>query len=119
MGTARQITIDTPRTARAAFLLKEYQNLMQDRTALTKLIGGMGMRLGASRMGHWQTLLDTEEWQSLAMDILESHYDPAYDRSVGKHARDNIVTIAQEDCSPVNLRKTATEIMSCKPLFRI
>ena len=119
MGTARQITIDTPLAARSAFLIKEYQNLMRDGTALTKLIRGMGMRLGADRMGHWQTLLDSEEWQALAMDILESHYDPAYDRSVGKHARENILTIAQEDCSPVNLRKTATEIMSCKPLFRI
>ncbi len=112
MATARQITINTPRTARAAFLIKEYQNLTQDRTALTKLIGGMGMRLGASRMAHWQKLLDKEEWQALAMDILESHYDPAYDRSVAKHARDNIVTIAQEDCSPLNLGKTATQIMS-------
>ena len=115
MRTARQITIDTPRAARATFLIKEYQNLMQDRTALTKLIGGMGMRLGANRMEHWQRLLDMEEWQALAMDILEAHYDPAYDRSVGKHARDNIVTITQEDCSTMNLGKTATEIMSFTP----
>ena len=112
MATACQITIDTPRPARAAFLMAGYDHLMRDETAIKKLIGGMGLRLGVDRMAYWRSLLDGKDWTTLAMDILEHHYDPAYDRSVSKHNRDQIAIITQEDCGAASLMKTATQIFS-------
>ena len=110
MGTASQITIETPRPARAAFLMAGYDHLMRDETTIRKLISGMGLRLGADRVAHWQSLLDGRDWTMLAMDILEHHYDPAYDRSLSKHDREQISIVRQEDCSAECLMKTATKV---------
>ncbi|MDC3286810.1 tRNA 2-selenouridine(34) synthase MnmH, partial [Alphaproteobacteria bacterium] len=112
MGTASQITIETPRHARATFLMAGYDHLMHDETAIRKLISGMGLRLGADRVAHWQSLLDGRNWTMLAMDILEHHYDPAYDRSVSKHDREQIAIVRQKDCGAECLTKTAAKVFA-------
>ncbi len=39
-------------------------------------------------MNRWQGMVDEEEWDALVDDLLEYHYDPAYDKAakrLGKH----------------------------------
>ncbi len=108
---APQIPITTPRTARAQYLLQGYAHLTEDTTDLSKLITGMTRRYGHERTGHWQSLIEADAWADLAFELLQAHYDPAYDHTLQRHQRPVLGEISQTDCSDTALLKTVDTIL--------
>ena len=112
--SAPTISISTPATARATYLLDGYNNLTRNLSDLNKLVSGMTNRHGYARTAFWQELIKTEKWQTLAKDLLENHYDPAYDKSTLKHNRRVLAKIMQENCGAECIEATATDILVMK-----
>ena len=109
--TAPMISIATSRTARATYLLSGYKQLTEDLSDLQKLVTGMTHRHGHERTAIWQGLIEDKNWQNLAEDHLECHYDPAYDKSILRHDRPLLAEIEQIDCAPRTIKATASEIL--------
>jgi tRNA 2-selenouridine synthase len=108
---APMISITTPIAARAYYLLTGYKSLTTDLSDLNKLITGMTQRHGKERTGIWQELIQAEKWHDLAENLLESHYDPAYDKSTQKHDRSVLAEITQDNCETKSVEDTAEEIL--------
>lgn len=112
MTKAPQIPISAPREARAQYLLKGYAHLTEDITDLDKLIAGMTRRHGHERTSHWRSLIDANAWGELAYELLEAHYDPAYDTTLQRHQRPVLGEVTQTDCSDEALAKTVDAILN-------
>ncbi len=112
MNCSAMVTIETPVTERAHYLLGVYNHLLSDKTDVIKLIKGMQHRHGKKITENWQNLFDTEDWLELAKALLNDHYDPAYDNSVGRHQRELCTTLFQENCLPQTIAKTADIILT-------
>ena len=108
---APMISIITPTSTRATYLLSEYKHLMVDTSDLNKLVFGMTQRHGQARTKVWRDLIKAKNWQSLAENLLKTHYDPAYDKSILRHNRLVLAEIKQQDCLLDNVKATATHIL--------
>ena len=108
---APMISIITPSSTRATYLLSEYKHLMIDLSALNNLISGMTQRHGRARTSVWRDLIKAKDWQNLAEDILNTHYDPAYDKSIFRHNRRLLAEIKQQDCRIHNVKATVSQIL--------
>ena len=81
------IEIDASREDRIAFLLQDYAHLFDDprqfQQQLDRLIG----LHSKEQVRHWQQLIDAGARAELSGELIERHYDPAYQRSSGQHFR--------------------------------
>jgi tRNA 2-selenouridine synthase len=109
---APMISISTPDSARASYLLKNYSNLTKDISHLNKFVLGMLHRHGRDRTIVWQKYIEMKNWKTLIMDLLENHYDPAYDRSILRHDRKVIAEIFQKNCDKQSVEETVIKILS-------
>lgn len=110
MILAPLIFIELDRTLRASYLVEEYPHLIADQTDLNKLIEGMNFRHGKAVTTAWKQLMEAKNWIELAQNLLEKHYDPAYDQSVLRHQREIIATIALHGHSAAHIDEVAAEI---------
>ncbi len=116
IAAAPQIAISAPRQDRAKYLLSAYEHLTQDISDLNKLVAGMTYRYGRERTDIWQALIDAKDWHSLAVELLEAHYDPAYDRSMERHDRFVHGEIEMADCSDAALEDVVARILAYGPV---
>ena len=113
---APQISISAPRQDRAAYLLSGYKHLTEDTSDLDALVAGMTHRYGRECTDIWQALMDAKDWQQLAVELLEAHYDPAYDKSMDRHDRFVHGAIEMPDCSDGSLNETVSQILALGPV---
>jgi tRNA 2-selenouridine synthase len=73
---------------RVALLMEDYAHFVSDPAALARRLGLLRDLHGAERIAAWQDHLQRGEWQPLVHDLLESHYDPAYRRSLFRNYRE-------------------------------
>ena len=78
MKTAPLIEIYMPLENRAQFLVKEYEYLQTHTQALFKLFDAMLYRHGEEKTNVWRELAENKRWHKLAVELICSHYDPAY-----------------------------------------
>ena len=112
MTNSPMVTIETPASARAEYLLGGYHQLLGQNSDMVKLISGMRHRHGAAITDNWRDLYETENWLELAKALLIDHYDPAYDSSVGRHQRVVMAQLSQKDCQPETIAQTARAILA-------
>lgn len=108
---APKIATTAPREARATYLLKSYEHLTQDKTALGKFVDGMVNRYGHEQTDHWRSLMDADAWAELVNELLKIHYDPAYDRSLKRHNHNTLGEIVQPDLKDATFDKTVEDIL--------
>ncbi|MEX0694445.1 MAG: tRNA 2-selenouridine(34) synthase MnmH [Rhodospirillales bacterium] len=109
---APQVVITAPCEARAQYLMTVYRHLTEDTRDLNKLVAGMVYRYGKKQTESWQALIDAGDWHNLAVELLETHYDPAYDRSMKRHQQNVQGEILQADCTQDSVEQTAHEILA-------
>ena len=112
MTKAPLITLDVPVSARADYLVSVYERLIIDPSDLSLLIDGMVRRHGYEITDSWQDLMKQKNWQGLAHSLLTTHYDPAYDQSVRRHRRDELLRFSLDDCSEEQRQITVRQILS-------
>jgi tRNA 2-selenouridine synthase len=109
---APMISITTPSDERAAYLLRGYKNLTNDLSELNNFIAGMTYRHGKVRAAIWENFIQDKSWKPLVEDLLRSHYDPAYDKSILRRDRKVLTEISQKNCSKLCVEATTNKILS-------
>ena len=110
MQQAGAVELRASLAARVAFLLADYDFLLQDPARFQPLISGMKQRHGAEQTEHWQELLEKGDFPALAEALITAHYDPAYKRTATRHQRQITLSLHLEALDQTDLNKAAREI---------
>jgi tRNA 2-selenouridine synthase len=88
MRGARCLRLEADADTRVALLLEDYAHFVAEPQALAAKLELLRSLHGAERIAQWQDHLAHGRWQPLVRSRLESHYDPAYNRSLMRNYRD-------------------------------
>ena len=84
MRAAPRVTVTAASGARAAYLCRAYDDLLEDPARLQQVIEQLRPYHAAARIEDWQTQAETGAFQSLARDLIDAHYDPRYAKSAAR-----------------------------------
>jgi len=110
MALAPRIELTAAPEARAAYLASVYRDVVADRAQLDDVLRRLPTPAGKTRRAAWGELADAGQWEALALDLMELHYDPAYRRSSRKDGRRSLGTVAAGGLEPAHLDAAAAEI---------
>jgi len=85
MRASACIRLHAPAAERARFLLEEYRHLLEDPVGLKTLLQRLTALHSKETVGLWIAQIDARDWRALVADLLATHYDPAYLRSMEKN----------------------------------
>jgi tRNA 2-selenouridine synthase len=94
MLAAPRIELTAPAAARARYLVSAYGDIVGDAEALEATLQRLPRHLGRQSREAWRDLARNREFETLALALIEAHYDPAYARSRLRAARPPLGTIA-------------------------
>ena len=76
------LRLEAGTATRVELLLEDYSHFVARPEALAAKLDCLAPLHGAERIGTWKSHLGRGEWKELVRELLESHYDPAYRRSL-------------------------------------
>ena len=88
MRASRCFRLEAEQYTRVALLLEDYAHFVADPQALAQKLRCLAPLHGGARIEAWLAELARGGWQALVSDLLESHYDPAYRRSLERNYTD-------------------------------
>ena len=117
MQTAPRIELRAPLEARAAYLVIAYRDVIENREALDAAFARLPVYPGQKRLENWRGMADAGAFEELASDLMEHHYDPAYDRSARKDERACLAVVELVDLSEAEQERSVgvvTEILEAE-----
>jgi tRNA 2-selenouridine synthase len=97
------IRIEASVPDRVSLLRDEYRHFIADPAALREKLGHLRAVRGAEALSRWNAMIDGGDWDALVRDLLVTHYDPTYLRSMrGNYPRYDDAAIVE-----VSARETA------------
>jgi len=87
MRAARCFRLEAAEPTRVALLLEDYAHFVRRPQELAEKLRCLTALHGRERIEAWIARLERGEWAALVGDLLESHYDPAYRRSLERNYR--------------------------------
>ncbi|MDJ0658086.1 MAG: tRNA 2-selenouridine(34) synthase MnmH [Crocosphaera sp.] len=91
------VEIQLPLEKRVNFLLGEYSYLTENPEILKDKLKYLKTYYGWNKVSQWYDWIEGKEWKQLVEDLLITHYDPAYERSLKKMSSKIIKTIQLSD----------------------
>lgn len=85
MRTSPCIDLRLSRENRVALLRQEYAHYVSAPTQLNTQLGYLVQLHGREKISAWQTMAEHGDIPALVAALLEQHYDPAYQRSIGRN----------------------------------
>ena len=79
------LTLEADTAVRVALLKEEYEHFLADPAELNRKLDCLVDLQGHERIERWQTQALARDWDALVAELLADHYDPAYNRSLGKN----------------------------------
>ncbi len=76
------VRIEAPLAERVRFLIAEYQHFLAQPAWLKALLSRLSALHSKATVARWTAQIDAGEWEALVGDLLATHYDPAYLRSM-------------------------------------
>ncbi len=70
---------------RVQLLREEYAHFLADAPDLAQRLGHLAALHGRAPIERWQSLAHGGHWDTLVEELLLRHYDPAYERSIGRN----------------------------------
>lgn len=112
MRESRCIRLEADVETRVALLLEEYAHFLEAPHALAAKLDLLRDLHGAERIAQWKEHLGHGRWAPLVTDLLESHYDPAYRRSLFRNYRaaQGAVAMPVRDTSAEGFLRLARQI---------
>ena len=107
MKSSPAIEVTAPVAARVDYLLGHYRHFTENPDRLMKKLGYLRERLGQETLMRWQRLIDEGQWPAFVTDLLETHYDPTYRRSMRLNQRRIVETLALDKLDEKALEKAA------------
>jgi tRNA 2-selenouridine synthase len=112
MKQASCIEIQLPLAARVEWLLQEYSNLASNLEFLKNKLLMLKNRFGREKIEQWHRLIDERKLKILVEDLLESHYDSAYRRSLERIYQKIEKVISISDLSEQSIENTVNILCS-------
>lgn len=75
---APRIRIDVPVQERAAYLVRDYADIVGDADRLLEIIAMLAPQHPVERIEHWRAQVQDADWHGLAEGLMRDHYDPRY-----------------------------------------
>jgi len=112
--TSACLRLILPMEKRVALLTEEYAHFMHDTESLNKQLHFLTALHGKEKISHWRQMAESRELKRLVRELLEQHYDPAYDKSIIRNfaAYPHAETIEQNDINESDFRQTAYRILN-------
>lgn len=85
MRNSECLTLEADLSVRIALLKDEYRHFLADFEALARQLDCLTRLLGRERIANWKQLAQSGAWDELVGELLVTHYDPAYTRSLGRN----------------------------------
>lgn len=79
------IRLETSTQLRIALLREDYAHFLHNPALLHTQLQRLKGTHSNAKITHWQTLCDAQKWNELIGELLEQHYDPAYNKSIHSH----------------------------------
>jgi len=79
------IRLETPTPLRIELLREDYTHFLQHPALLHTLLRRLKGAHSNAQITHWQALCEAHAWDTLITELLEQHYDPAYNKSIHSH----------------------------------
>ncbi|HXN15340.1 MAG TPA: tRNA 2-selenouridine(34) synthase MnmH [Usitatibacter sp.] len=98
MRGSRCFRLEAETRDRVALLLEDYAHFVARPEALAEKLDCLRPLHGAGRIDAWKAYLAQGAWEPLVKDLLESHYDPAYRRSLLRNYR------GAQEATPIGVR---------------
>ena len=76
------VEIKLPLNVRVKFLLDEYPHLVDNPEILKVKLEQLKSNCGWKKISQWYGMINNQDWESFVKDILASHYDPTYSKSM-------------------------------------
>ena len=77
--------IELPTVLRARFLTQDYPHFLRQPASLVTQLDRLRVLHGNDRIDTWREMAAQADWEALVAALLTEHYDPAYDKSMGKN----------------------------------
>ncbi|HUQ28064.1 MAG TPA: tRNA 2-selenouridine(34) synthase MnmH [Usitatibacter sp.] len=87
MRESECVRLEAGTTERVSLLREDYAHFEARPAALAEKLDCLAPLHGAERIAQWKALLDAGDWDALVRELLESHYDPAYRKSLYRNYR--------------------------------
>ncbi len=106
MRAAPCVEVSASHPARLAYLLRDYAYLADNREQLARQLGYLRALHGGARVEQWQRWALAGELAPLFHSLMETHYDPSYQRSQARHFRQwqhrQVLDIEQLDTAAIH-----------------
>lgn len=82
MKQSNCLEIKVPLNARVEFLLQEYPHLIKNPEFLKTKLEQLKSTCGWKKISQWYQMIDNQDWELFVKDMLKSHYDATYRKSI-------------------------------------
>ena len=108
------VLLEVASDQRVQLLKEEYAHFIAHPQSLLEKVACLKELHSTERLAHWNTLAHGGHWDEFVLDMLVSHYDPAYHRSTLKHYPQlkQATMIQPTDISPAGFATLAHEFLS-------
>ena len=110
MTAAPRIEITAPLSARAAFLTDAYSDMTAAPETLLERLQPLRNLRGHSVVDEWESLLSAGDFNTLATQLMDAHYDPSYARSRGSHTHQMLGSVTVETLDNAGQEQAAEAI---------
>ncbi len=90
-------------TTRVSWLLQDYHHFLSDTENFKQKLGLLTSRYGKIQIEKWSAAIDANQFDALVQELLEVHYDPAYQSSIKrnfpKYDENNFVALENDSDS--------------------
>ena len=77
--------IELPRRCHVALLRAEYAHFLQDPALLRQQLERLRGVHSNELLARWHALCEAQAWDEFIAELLQRHYDPAYNKSIHGH----------------------------------
>jgi tRNA 2-selenouridine synthase len=110
MQAAPRVAIAAPPRARASYLTRAYTDLIADPQRLAAIIDQLRPAHSAEVIEGWQAMAGAGQFEPLAADLMERHYDPRYLKHRARVAEGRFTEIAAERLEEGDLPELAAQV---------
>lgn len=112
MRAAPAITLTAPIDARAAYLARNYADVIADNTALRAGLTTLRQLRGGDAFARWTRLLNAGDHQALARALIQDHYDAAYAKAATLRPRQTLGTLHADRLDATDHDRLAADVQT-------
>jgi len=110
MQTAPRLSLKAQADDRVRYLVRAYSEITADPAALGAALDRLPPLYGRQRLAEWIQMAGSGDFSALAAALIETHYDPAYERSNRRDLRPSLGDVLLSDLSDAGQEAAADQI---------